>query len=77
MATKKTVKPPADKVFYAVVPNAYSLEDDAEITIFDTIEQAFFNVEQFYDVDPSKDKLNVYEIRKKGTINVKVNVELS
>lgn len=77
MATKKAVPQKKEEIFYAVVPNAYSLEDDAEITIFDTIEQAFFNVEQFYDVDPSKDKLNVYEIRKKGTINVKVNVELS
>lgn len=77
MATKKTVKTPIDKVFYAVIPDTFGLENGEDISIFDTIEQAFFDAEGNYDVHPTKDKFSVYEIKKIGAVNVKVDVKIS
>jgi len=79
MATKKstTVKK-GEELFYAVVPEQYPLENGDEITIFNTIEHGFFDTQDSYhDVDPATDKFFVYEIRKKGVVNVKVDINIS
>jgi len=77
MATKKTVKAPEDQVFYAVIPDKYPIENNEDIKMFTTIEQAFFDAQDAYDIDLSKDKYIVYELKKKGIVNMKVDIELS
>lgn len=78
MATKRpTPTKKTEQVFYAVIPDKYSPECGDEITVFKSIERAFFDAEHQYDTDPATDKFNVYEIRKKGTVNIKVDITLS
>jgi hypothetical protein len=78
MATKKTTKPVIkDKTFYAVVPEKHPLKSDIELIIFDSIESAFFDAKDSYDADPSKEKFVVYEIKRKGVVNINVDIKLS
>lgn len=77
MATKKAVPQKKEEIFYAVIPEKYSPECGNEILVFESIEQAFFDAEHHYEADPSKDKFVVYEIKRKGIVNIKLDIQLS
>lgn len=77
MATKKATPQKKEEIFYAVIPEQYPLETNDEITVYKSIEQGFFDAQRQYDVDAGEDKFVIYEIKRKGIVNIKVDIQLS
>lgn len=79
MATKKStpVKKQEEQVFYIVTPDTAPLSNMDEVPVFTTVEQAFFDAQENYEAHPSENKFFLYEVKKRGIVNLKIDVQIS
>lgn len=77
MATRKKATPAKTQdVFYTVTPEEYPLKKHEDITLFETIEHAFFDAQECYDGDPTEANFIVYEIKRKGVVKLNIDVKI-
>jgi hypothetical protein len=81
MAKRKTTTPvkkkEENKTMYIVVPEESVIKNGHDVTVYNSVTEAYYDTQANYDTDPSKDKYVVYEVVRKGYVTVNVDVEIS
>jgi len=75
MTTKKTTK--TEKSLYIVIPERNELRNGFETSVFNTVDQAYYDAQENYVTDPSEDKYIVYEVIKKGYVKINIDIQIS